>query len=143
MMMTSMDGIGGTTTVPELTARAESKTLNQEDFLKLLVAQISTQDPLNPTSETDFTAQLAQFSTLEQTKAMQGDIAALRAQDQFLQANNLLGRTVALQAGDGTLFSGVVTGLQVVAGKPQIVVNGEAHALSDVLSVSLPSQAIP
>ena len=43
----------------------------QDRFLRLLVTQMKNQDPLNPTSDTDFIGQMAQFSSLESTKMMQ------------------------------------------------------------------------
>jgi flagellar basal-body rod modification protein FlgD len=49
----------------------------EEMFLQLLVAQIQNQDPLNPTDSTQFVTQLAQFSELEQTIAMRGDLDTL------------------------------------------------------------------
>jgi flagellar basal-body rod modification protein FlgD len=51
---------------------AGAQTLNQADFLQLLVTQMSSQDPLNPESDTDFAAQLAQFSSLQATQTMTG-----------------------------------------------------------------------
>ena len=47
---------------------------SEEMFLKLLVAQLQNQDPLNPTDSTQFVSQLAQFSELEQVIAIRGDI---------------------------------------------------------------------
>ncbi|MCH8158155.1 MAG: flagellar hook assembly protein FlgD, partial [Nitrospinae bacterium] len=52
--------IGGSTTIPA------QKSLGKDDFLRLLVAQLAAQDPLDPMSAQDFSAQLAQFSALEQ-----------------------------------------------------------------------------
>jgi flagellar basal-body rod modification protein FlgD len=51
----------------------------ENTFLKLLVAQLRNQDPLNPADGTQFVAQLAQFSQLEQSVQMKDDIAAIRA----------------------------------------------------------------
>jgi flagellar basal-body rod modification protein FlgD len=48
--------------------------VTENDFLQLLVAQIQYQDPSNPTDSTTFVTQLAQFSQLEQTIAIRGDI---------------------------------------------------------------------
>ncbi|HDJ29118.1 MAG TPA: flagellar hook assembly protein FlgD, partial [Proteobacteria bacterium] len=48
------------------TAGLSDAALGQEQFLKLLIEQLKNQDPLNPMDSTDFTAQLAQFSSLEQ-----------------------------------------------------------------------------
>ena len=51
--------------------------LGKEDFLRLLVAQISHQDPLKPMDDTAFVAQLAQFSSLEQTMGINTRLDAL------------------------------------------------------------------
>jgi flagellar basal-body rod modification protein FlgD len=112
------------------------KTLTQEDFLKLLVAQLSAQDPLNPQTDTQFIAQMAQFSALEQSKSMQSDIAQLRSQQELLQANALLGRTVAVQADPLTVAQGTVSAVQVEAGTPKLIVNGLAYDLSELLTIT-------
>ena len=108
--------------------RVPIKTLNQQDFLKLLVAQMTQQDPLNPKSD------MESFTELEQSKSMQNDIARLRAQQQLLQTNSLLGRTVEIHDGNSTQL-GQVTAVQMEEGTPKLVVNGSAYKLSSVLSI--------
>src|SRR5262249_1542704 len=99
-------------------------------------AQLSAQDPLNPKKDTDFIAQMAQFSSLEQTKTMQKDIADLRNEQEFLQANSLLGQTVAVQTGTDTVQQGVVSAVKVEAGTPKLVVGDQEYDLSQVLMVA-------
>ena len=53
--------------------------LSQRDFLKLLVTQMTSQDPMKPTDGMQFVAELAQFQQLEQTMNAGQDIAAIRA----------------------------------------------------------------
>jgi flagellar basal-body rod modification protein FlgD len=53
---------------------------NENTFLKLLVAQLQNQDPLQPQDGTQFVAQLAQFSNLEQNLAMRSDLDAIKSQ---------------------------------------------------------------
>ncbi len=114
-----------------------AQTLNQKDFLKLLVAQLAAQDPMNPVSNTDFAAQMAQFSTLQTTQTMQTNLAGLESSQAVLQANSLLGRTVQVQSTSGATASGVVSAVNLQGGTPSIVVNGQSYNLSSVLSVSL------
>jgi flagellar basal-body rod modification protein FlgD len=116
-------------------SRIPVRTLNQDDFLKLVVAQMTAQDPLNPQKDSDFVAQMTQFTTLEQTKTMQSDISELRAQQQFLQANATLGRVVTLEDGNGAVTTGVVSSIQVEAGTPKLVVNGQAHDMTELVSI--------
>ena len=51
-------------------SRAVSKELDKEAFLKLLIAQLANQDPMNPMEDREFIAQMAQFSSLEQMANM-------------------------------------------------------------------------
>ncbi|HWR49651.1 MAG TPA: flagellar hook capping FlgD N-terminal domain-containing protein [Bryobacteraceae bacterium] len=57
---------------------ASSGIADKEAFLKLLVAQIKNQDPLNPTDGVQFLTQLAQFSQLEQLMAVGKDVSQIR-----------------------------------------------------------------
>ncbi len=119
---------------PVAESRVPIKTLNQQDFLKLLVAQMTQQDPLNPKSDLEMIPQMVSFTELEQSKSMQDDIAQLRAEQQMVQANSLLGRTVEIKDGSSTRL-GQVTAVQMEEGTPKLVVNGTAYYLSSVLSI--------
>ena len=116
--------------------RVPTQTLGQDDFLQLLVAQMTTQDPLAPSKDTDVFAQMATFSSLEQAKTMQSDIASLRKDQQVLQANSLLGRTVEIQVNESTATRGMVTAVHVEAGTPKVEVDGRSYDLSQVLIIS-------
>ena len=113
-----------------------TKVLGQDDFLKLLVAQMTSQDPLSPQKDTEFIAQMASFTSLEQAKTMQKDMAQMRVDQQVLQANSLLGRTVIVQADGATKVAGQVSAVQIEAGKPMVVVNGQSYDLSQVLTIT-------
>jgi flagellar basal-body rod modification protein FlgD len=112
-------------------AASSSQTLNQADFLKLLVTQMTSQDPLNPQSDTDFAAQLAQFSSLQETTNMAGYM-------QTLQADSMIGMNVnvASAANSAQQVSGVVSGVDISSGTPEISVNGEDYSLSQVSSIT-------
>jgi len=110
------------------------QTLTQNDFLKLLVAQMENQDPLQPQSDTEMASQMAQFTSLTQTTAMSSSLSDM-------QANSLIGSTVVLQqANSNQTISGVVQsvvlGSESSDGTPQIVVNGTAYDLSQILAVT-------
>jgi flagellar basal-body rod modification protein FlgD len=67
------------------------ETLGQEAFLKLLVAQLKNQDPLNPQESYEFVAQLAQFSSLEQTIGINDRLDAMALQNQGIQNSQIVG----------------------------------------------------
>lgn len=134
----SVSAITSTTAASATAAepRVPQKVLDQDDFLKLLMTQFTSQDPMEPMKDTAFIAQMAQFTALEQSKSMTADIAALREQQQFLQANGMLGRNVVVQVDGGLVAQGTVTAVQMEAGTPKLVVNGQAYELSQVLSIT-------
>ena len=112
-----------------------NNTLNQADFLKLLVTQMTSQDPLNPQSDTAFAAQLAQFSALQQSQTMTTDMQGLRA-------DTLIGQTVTVASttNKGQSITGVVSGVGMNAGTPDVLINGQLYDLSQITSIA-PTQA--
>jgi flagellar basal-body rod modification protein FlgD len=122
----------------DASSRLPAKSLGQDDFLKLLVTQMSSQDPMNPISDTGFIAQMAQFSALEQSRTMESDMASMRDNQQIVQANSMLGCVVGVQNSSGNIVTGTVDAVKIVEGTPYIQVNGQSYELGKVLTVSLP-----
>jgi flagellar basal-body rod modification protein FlgD len=121
-------------------SRIPQKTLGQQDFLELLVAQLKAQDPLNPTKDTEFIAQMAQFTSLEQAKSTQSEMATLRS---LIQGNELLGRTITYQTSkDAPNLSGQVTAVSMREGKPSIIIDGNhEYELSELYAYSVATTA--
>lgn len=94
----------------------EKSALDKDAFLKLLVAQLSHQDPLQPTEGTEFVAQLSQFAMVEQSIAQSAKLDILSAQMTGLASNEaagLVGKDVTVR-GNGMAFDGVTaTGASV------------------------------
>jgi len=85
-------------------AAAKTKDLGKDDFLQMLVAQLKHQDPLNPMDGTDFVAQLATFSSLEQLTNMNSQLNQLGVYQATMtntQAVNLLGKEVTVNQDNG------------------------------------------
>lgn len=112
-----------------------TKVMTQDDFLKLLVAQFKSQDPLKPKEDTEFIAQMVQFSALEQSKAMQSDMAMLRQEQQFGKAQALVGQNVVMATSNGVV-QGTVSGVAIEAGAPKVVLNGKTYGLDQVVSMT-------
>jgi flagellar basal-body rod modification protein FlgD len=99
------------TTATTETTRTDE--LGQADFLNLLITQLKSQDPLNPMDSTEFTAQLAQFNSLEQLISINtrlDTLAQAQSEASRIQSMDLIGKTVRasmntvqLEDGDGEL----------------------------------------
>ena len=90
-----------------------TSSLGKDDFLRLLLAEMQHQDPLSPASSTEFVAQLAQFSSLEQLTTMNSSLEATLKYNQSLSESinnsvivNLIGKTVTAQSNEFA-FDGV------------------------------------
>jgi len=99
-----IEGVG--TTYGETSSYTSPKReLGKEDFLKLLIEQLKHQDPLNPMESTEFTAQLAQFSSLEQLFGVNETLADIQESISVRESGNVLeyiGKVV--KTNDNTIF---------------------------------------
>ncbi|WP_326832532.1 flagellar hook capping FlgD N-terminal domain-containing protein [Alicyclobacillus mali (ex Roth et al. 2021)] len=118
-------------------------SLNENDFMQLLVTQLQNQDPLNPVDNTQMLAQLAQFSALEEmTQVAQTDaqvlsaVQSLGSEMSLLMAHSLIGASVTVQDASGNQVQGTVSSVTMNQGSPQIVVNGTSYPLTQVVGTS-------
>src|SRR3954454_11420118 len=100
-----------TTATPATTKKATDNILGKDDFLKLMVAQMKNQDPMNPADDKDNIAQMAQFSSLEQITNLAKATQDLANRMSLAQNVGLLGHDVTYTTTDGTAATGPVDGL--------------------------------
>lgn len=120
----------------------ERKTGNQilgkDDFLKILLAQLENQDPLNPMEDKDFIAQMASFSSLEQmmniANLMQKWMQA-SSRDALLRYSEWIGKTVHWQEGDATMSAVVKSVTQKDGNIVLGLDNGSTIAADAVMTV--------
>lgn len=103
-------------------ATSAGTTLGLQDFMKILLTQLTSQDPLKPMDNQQFMAQLAQFTALEQTQHLNDQLQQLTDNQAALQSVGLIGRTVDVKTADGTK-SGVVAALSLQGTVPSLTLN--------------------
>lgn len=124
-------------------SRSPVKALGQEDFLKLLSVQFQSQDPMKPMEDTAFIAQMAQFTSLEQSSAMSATMTEIRGQQQIATANSYLGLHAVVEDAEGNLLSGQVTAVDTTTDKPMLEIGGRYYDLSAVLRTEHPTVSSP
>lgn len=111
------------------------KSLGAEDFLKLLTVQLQNQDPLEPMKDTDFIAQMANFSSLEQMRELSSKFSNFQEEQQRIAAQAYLGKEVTLVS-DAT---GVVSSVAQSAEGLKVTIGGVEYPISDIRRVTLPT----
>lgn len=121
---------------PVLPAKSDSARadLNYDSFLKLMLEQLKSQDPLNPVDQTESLAQLASFSNVEQGIKLNQKLDALLRQSSVAESASLIGKTVQSLV-DGS--SGVVAAVEVSAGGTDLILSdGKRMSLADGLRIT-------
>ncbi|HKS99859.1 MAG TPA: flagellar hook capping FlgD N-terminal domain-containing protein [Rugosimonospora sp.] len=118
------------------TSSSGKQTLDQDAFLKLLVAQLEYQDPSKPADSTAFMAQTAQFTQVETLQEISKEQQQLVSAQLMQSASAMVGRTVSYTSADGTLGTGVVTSATFGTGEPTLRVGTTDVPLSTVTKVA-------
>ena len=116
MDVTSIKQTGSTGTGTQ-DVSGKNAQMGKDQFLKLFVAQLQHQDPMNPMQDQDFMGQMASFSTLEQ-------VSNLASENAKTNAIGLLGRTVTWLDEDDVSHTGTVEKVATAGGKPVLTVSG-------------------
>lgn len=115
-----VDAIGGVLNAQD-TNTTQNNTINQEDFIRLFLTQLQFQDPLEPVDNREFLAQLAQFTSLEQSRQTSQNTTDLLSMNATTQAVGLLNRQVEV-SGLATAFTGTVTAVRFTSNGAQLTV---------------------
>ena len=122
-----------------------SSEISMENFLTLFVTQLQNQNPLDPTDNTEFMSQLAQFSTLEQAQQQTeylSDISSIGSAslqlDQISLASTFIGKTIKYSdsSDSSKTLSGVVEGVKLEEdGTVSFLIDGESVSISNFIEV--------
>ncbi len=108
-----------------------TQSLGQKEFLRLMIAQVKNQDPMEPMENGEFLAQMAQFSTVNGITEMSHSLSAMAESyqsGQMLQAASLVGRSVRVAGNSAILESG--KSVQGVANLPATVADLELEIVN-------------
>jgi flagellar basal-body rod modification protein FlgD len=141
MSTSPVSAVTGATTASTTSAAAGNNGLTQADFLQLLTSEMENQDPLNPVSNDQYLAELAQFTSLQQTTDMSSTLTSMSNQMQQTAAMSYLGMQVSLTDSGGNPVSGVVSQVGNSGGVPYVIVNGTQYNASSITTAQYPSQA--
>lgn len=114
------------------TASLQQAMVNQEDLFKILLTQLNYQDPLKPMDNAEFIAQLAQFTSLEQSRQSNQNLESMLKMQAADQSIGLIGKTVELATATAREV-GQVTTIAFQEGSPLLTVKtAEGRFLSNI-----------
>jgi flagellar basal-body rod modification protein FlgD len=133
----SIGTVAGNAAAEASSASAGSgQTLGQNQFLQLLMTQLQNQDPMSPMDNTQFIAQMAQFSSLEQMTNLVSATKAMNANTEVAQSVALIGHNVTYTNADGSTGSGVVSEVDVASGNVQLKIGNTSIDPTAINTVS-------
>ena len=98
--------------------------LQSDDFIKVLITEMSNQDPFEPSDSAAVLDQLSSLRDIESQMSLQESIESLVLQNSLSQAGSLIGREIEGLTESNTSISGIVTAVQIVDGKAELELEG-------------------
>lgn len=123
------------------TTEKDGKTLGQDEFLKILMTQLSSQDPMQPMQDTEFIAQMAQFTSVEQMTKVASEVKLLRQQSSGISPELIdkqVNWTHTAEDGSQTTGAGLVTGIVINKGLQYVIVAGKEVPIDEITKVQKP-----
>ncbi|OZD55347.1 flagellar hook capping protein [Rhodococcus sp. 06-1477-1B] len=128
--------IPANTATTTATATAPKKALDSEVFMKLLVTQLTNQDPSTPMDTNQMISQTTQLATMEQLTAMSRTSAEAFALDMRQAASTLIGRQAGYLDAQGVAVTGTVTKVSFDGPVPQVTIGDATVALDAITSLA-------
>ena len=112
-----------------------NNTLDKNAFLQILCAELSNQDPLNSTDNTQYISQLAQFSALEQSQNTNDTITSLLNSQKITEGSMLIGKEVSFSTGSDSYVNAIVKSVKVSGQDVSLVTDNGTYSIDNVADI--------
>ncbi|MBS0235489.1 MAG: flagellar hook assembly protein FlgD [Proteobacteria bacterium] len=135
--MTTVPATGSSTDTSSTSSSSQAApTLDYNDFLQLMIAQLQNQDPLNPTDSSEFMSQIAEFSNVEQGINANSKLDQLLVNSNISQASTMIG--LQITGTDGT--TGIVQSVRIdSSGSTAVLTSGEQVPIDAGVTIGYPT----
>jgi len=116
-------------------ARASSNALDSSQFMEILMAQLTHQNPLEPMNNAEMMSQFSQLNSLQELRDIHTAVDKLSASNQVIYLASLIGKTVKVNRPDGNVLEGVVEEVITEKDNPQLRIGTEKVSVNDVIEV--------
>jgi flagellar basal-body rod modification protein FlgD len=123
------------TSPPATTTTTGTGAVDSSQFMQLLLAQLTHQNPLEPMSNSEMMSQFSQLNSLQELRDIHTSMDVTSSANQTSYMASLIGKTIKVNQTDGTVLEGVVDGAILEKGNLQLRIGDKTVALSDVLEI--------
>lgn len=122
---------------PGATANAgkAGNELDSGQFMQILLAQLTHQNPLEPMDNAEMMSQFSQLNSLQELRGINSSMEAVSSASRTTYMTSLIGKTVKASRADGKIIEGVVEGVITNSDNPQVLMGDETVDLIDVLEI--------
>lgn len=111
---------------------SNSGQIDKDGFLKILVSELKNQDPMNSQDDTQYIAQMAQFSALEQMENLNEGLQNLSINIKFQEGSSMIGKSATIHTGNDQYITGLISGVKLTNGTVKVVCGGNEYDIDDV-----------
>jgi len=131
--------MANSTSSTQNSASNNAASINNDDFMQLLLAQLKNQDPMKPMDSNDMMGQIAQLNSLNTLMEIQSSLEDLNRSQSMNLAANMIGKTIKAVIGAGeetTILTGIVSSMTMENDKAYVQVDGQNIEISTIVEVS-------
>jgi flagellar basal-body rod modification protein FlgD len=120
---------------PAPSAASTTNAFGANEFMQILLAQLTHQDPLEPMNNAEMMSQFSQLNSLQELRDIHTALEKISVSNQTTYLASLIGKTVKALRPDGETIEGVVDGVVTETDQPQLLIGSETVDLTDVLEI--------
>ncbi len=117
------------------TAMAGANKMDSDQFMQILMAQLTHQNPLEPMDNAEMMSQFSQLNSLQELREIHTGMDKLSTSNQVMYLSSLIGKTVKVNRTDGKVVEGIVEGVVIEKDNPQLRIDNEEYPLDDVIEI--------